>query len=240
MGQGLRFAGLVRRGARYARCDMEERLEREGEEEGLPRGREDGGETQRGAAQRGRQARTAATAALRVRRCSGAVRRNGEIEARNWAGCAGFSADFGASWVVVVLGFRAASSGRRTVRNGLLTRGPWLAAASAGAPRALGAVALGWGARQARWAAEARWLGRAACRRVRAREGAERGAGWRGSWAAAALGARAGPPARSWAAAVERGGGRVGCPKWAREGGWATFPFSFFFLFSFCFLFISV
>jgi hypothetical protein len=153
-------------------------------------GRWRGGETQRGAAQRVRQARTAATAAFRVRRCSGAVRRNGEIEARNWAGCAGFSADFGASWVVVVLGFRAASSGRRTVRNGLLTRGPWLAAVSAGAPRALGAVALGWGARQARWAAEARWLGRAACRRARA--GGSRARRW--------AGAGAGPPARSWAA----------------------------------------
>jgi hypothetical protein len=152
-------------------------------------GRWRGGETQRGAAQRVRQARTAATAAFRVRRCSGAVRRNGEIEARNWAGCAGFSADFGASWVVVVLGFRAAGSGRRTVRTGLLTRGPWLAAAGAGAPRALGAVALGWGARQAERVQA----------RARAREGAERGAGLARELGRRGAGARTGPPARSWA-----------------------------------------
>jgi hypothetical protein len=36
------------------------------------------------------------------------------------------------------------------------------------------------------------------------------------------------------------GGARVGWPKWAREGGWAEFCFSFSFLFPFSFLFISV
>ena len=240
---------------------MEERLEGAGEGEGLPRGREDGGETQRGAAQRGRQARTAATAALRVRRCSGAVRRNGEIEARNWAGCAGFSADFGASWVVVVLGFRAASSGRRTVRNGLLTRRPWLAAASAGAPRALGAVALGWGARQARWAAEARWLGRAACRRARA--GGSRARRWAGAGAgpprrwARELGHRrgAGPPARAGdrhaGPTDQRPRAQLGWERWwaeQGEGGKSGLRIGrmgrkllfLFFSFSYSFLFISV
>jgi hypothetical protein len=58
------------------------------------------------------------------------------------------------------------------------------------------------------------------------------GGGKTGSWAAAELahereGWRGGPSGEK-----ERGrGARVGWPKWAREGGWATFPFPFSFSF---------
>jgi hypothetical protein len=85
-------------------------------------------------------------------------------------------------------------------------------------------------------------------------------AGERRTWAGRSAGARAGPHGAGlgWAAtrvgprggagAVGRAGGkkergrgaRVGWPKWAREGGWAEFCFSFSFLFPFFFLFISV
>jgi hypothetical protein len=67
--------------------------------------------------------------------------------------------------------------------------------------------------------------------------------GWGTSAGGLGAGPSAGWPTRRelarWAEGGEREGkrgARVGWPKWAREGGWATFPF----LFSFSFLFISV
>jgi hypothetical protein len=109
---------------------------------------------------------------------------------------------------------------------------------------------LGWARQAALGRVRARWLGWGLARVLgswagsRALAGLLRAAlGWGTSAGGLGAGPSAGWPTRRelarWAEGGEREGkrgARVGWPKWAREGGWATFPF----LFSFSFLFISV
>jgi hypothetical protein len=158
--------------------------------------------------------------------------RFGEIEARNWARCAGSQLNLGRRGRLLYWNFaqpvqedvQCASAPDARARQSRRRRGTAHSSAQ-GALGALGAVGAGLGARQACWATGARW-------RSRPR---------RGSWATLARAherGEAGAVGRAGGNEKGEGGGWAGRDGPGRRGGLNSIsPFLFF---SFSFLFISV
>jgi hypothetical protein len=219
-------------------CYMEERLEREGEEEGSPRGREDGGADSepasasaagRGESWRGQGEETG-------RRCG--IDRFWKRRARLLHGKFA-QAVWGRHTVVAWLsGVWAQLNRRLRARNRPCAAVRSWARMQAAAAAFMPASDCAQGRSMRGWACSLGYgRGWAA---LRARAGGSAALGCRGSWG--------GPRELGWRAllvglhAVGRGGGeergergRLGRPSWAREGGWAEICFFLFFSFSFLF-----